>query len=534
MGIYLNPGNEAFQISVSSEIYVDKSEMIAFANSRIGQEKRFLCVSRPRRFGKSMAANMLCSYYSRGCDSEALFQKLKIHKERTFSEHLNRYDVIMLNIQQFLRKAEEPEKLTECIEKKVLEEIAAAYPDYVKEGEKSLSDALASIYAKDKRENKGFLFIVDEWDCVFREFRENKTAQKNYLDFLQDLFKDRAYVRLAYMTGILPIKKYGTHSALNIFDEFSMTSPKRLAEFVGFTETEVKELCARYKMDFDEAKHWYDGYCFKKAGHIYNPKSIVDAMMEGEFQSYWTNTETYEALQYYIEMNLDGLKDDLVKMLCGDRITIDPGRFQNDMISFKDKDDIFTLLVHLGYLAYDEETEKVFLPNMEIADEFRRAVRGSAGWEILSEALIQSDALLDATLSGDEATVADAIDAVHSDETSILTYNDENSLSCVLRIAYFSARKYYTMIREMPSGKGFADIVFLPNRKAADKPALIVELKYNQSAQGAIHQILDRKYAKVLEQYTGQILLVGINYDRKTKTHECIITKHCKEKTTGE
>lgn len=522
MGIYLNPGNDGFKRAVRSEIYVDKTGLITYVNNVLNTEKEFICVSRPRRFGKSMAANMLCAYYSKGCDSREVFSGLTISQDAFFETHLNQYDVIVLNISQFLRRIKRPEELVDCIEERVLEEIREVYSDFSPGLKKSLPDTLAAIYGKGASEH-GFLFIIDEWDCLFREEKENKEAQKLYLDFLRDLFKDRAYVKMAYMTGILPIKKYGTHSALNIFDEFSMVNPKRLAQYVGFTEDEVKTLCETYKMDFEEAKRWYDGYCFRRIGHIYNPKSIVDAMLEETFQSYWTSTETYEALKAYIDMNFDGLKDAIIIMLGGGECEIDAGTFQNDMLSFRGRDDVLTLLVHLGYLAYDEARCKVLIPNEEVRGEFLRAIRQSNWYEVMN-AVERSAELLEATLNGDAETVAKGIDRVHMDNTSILSYNNENSLSCVITLAYYSAKKDYTFIRELPAGKGFADIVLLPYQ-GSGKPAIIVELKWNHSAEGAICQMKDKGYIQALEGYKGKLLLVGVNYDKKTKKHECVIEK---------
>lgn len=348
-----------------------------------------------------------------------------------------------------------------------------------------------------------------------REFGDTKR------NFLKDLLKERTYVKLAYMTGILPIKKYGTLSALNIFDEFSMTASKKLAEYVGFTEAEVKNLCELYGMDFEEARRWYDGYCFKQVSHVYNPKSIVDAMTEKEFQSYWTSTETYEALKIYLDMNYDGLKDAIISMLGGVSCKIDIGTFQNDMTSFHGRDDVLTLLVHLGYLAYNQERQEVFIPNEEVRGEFLRAIKQS-GWDRVIDAIVASEKLLEETIRQNEENVAKGLDAVHTENTSILSYNNENSLSCVITLAYFSAQKDYTLIRELPTGNGFADIVFVP-RKHTDKPAIIVELKWDVSAEGAIAQIKNRKYIKALEEYKGNILLVGVNYDKKTKVHKCLI-----------
>lgn len=405
MGRYLNPGNEAFKISVSSEIYVDKSNLISFTNKRLGQEKRYICVSRPRRFGKSMTANMLCAYYDKSCNSKDLFHHLNIFQNEKFEQYLNQYDVIFLNIQHFLRKAGSPENLANYIEEKVLAEIRKVYGNLIDETETSLPDALASVFKQKDQSNRGFIFIIDEWDCIFRENKDNKQAHKYYLDFLKDLFKDRTYVKLAYMTGILPIKKYGTHSALNIFDEFSMTSPKHLAQYVGFTEEEVKELCTIYHMNFSEAQRWYDGYQFKNIKHIYNPKSIVDAMIDEEFKSYWNNTETYEALKVYIDMNFDGLKDAIIAMLGNINCQIDIGTFQNDMTNFLRKDDVLTLLIHLGCLAYNETTRTVFIPNEEVREEFLRVIRTS-GWNEVIRAISHSERLLAETLQQNEQTVA--------------------------------------------------------------------------------------------------------------------------------
>ncbi len=523
MGIYVNPGQDAFAISANSEIYVDKTGLLAFTNSRLGQEKRFLCVSRPRRFGKSMAANMLCAYYGKGCNSEALFWPLAIAGNESFQRHLNQYDVLFLNMQQFLRGAGTPEYLVSYTESQVLKELQETFGHILTEPILNLPLALATIYAKTKTDKKGFVIIIDEWDCIFREAKEDHHSQEKYLDFLRDLLKDRTYVKLAYMTGILPIKKYGTHSALNIFDEFSMTDADILADYVGFTKEEVEELCARYGQDFEEARRWYDGYRFKENRHIYNPKSIADAMYSKRFKSYWASTETYEALKVYIDMNYDGLKDAIVTMLGDGNCRIDTGAFQNDMTNFNGKDDVLTLLVHLGYLAYDEERQEAFIPNEEVRAEFLRAIKRS-GWNRVVELIERSEELLQATWDQEEEIVAKEIDRVHLENTSILSYNNENSLSCILSLAYYSARKEYTILREFPTGKGFADLIFLPCKESA-KPAMVVELKWNQTAQGAVRQIKERKYVDALKEYKGNVLLVGINYDKHSKKHTCKIEK---------
>lgn len=526
MGIYLNPRNDCFREAIQSEIYVDKTGLIAYANKYLSTDQKFICVSRPRRFGKSMTLNMLAAYYSRGCDSRELFAGRKIEKDPAFEKYLNQYDVISLNMQQFLIGAKN-QGVTEYLEQEVLEELAEEYGIYIKKPDTGLADALRKIYAKT---GKKFIFLLDEWDCVMRERQESENLQKQYLDFLRNLLKDQPYVALAYMTGILPIKKYGQHSALNMFWEYSMTDQIDFEEYTGFTEREVKELCEKYGMDFSGISSWYDGYRFRKIKHVYNPRSVVAAMKCGYFSNYWTSTETYEALKIYMDMDFDGLRTDIVRMLGGESVRVNTLSFQNDMRTFKTKDDVLTLLIHLGYLGYDAETREAFIPNREIIGEFENAM-SVGGWPEVMSVLKASEKLLEDTLRCDEKKVAEGLDRAHTEVASILTYNDENSLSCAIGLAYYSARKDYRLIRELPAGRGFADIVFLP-LPSSGKPALVMELKYDESADTAIRQIKDRKYTQALEGYAGEVLLVGINYDKdsKNKPHSCVIEKLVYEK----
>ncbi len=521
MGIYLNPDNKGFRQAIRSEIYVDKTGMIKYTNKCLNTEQKYICVSRPRRFGKSMALKMLAAYYSRGCDSAELFQGYAIKRDKTFLEHLNQYDVIFLNMQQFLIRAKNQE-VTEYLERVVIAEIRKAYGELFPEEETILAAVLEQIYAETGKE---FVFLIDEWDCVMRERQESEELQKQYLDFLRDLLKDQPYVALAYMTGILPVKKYGVHSALNMFSEYSMTDQYALEEYTGFTEREVKELCARFNMDFVETGSWYDGYMLTEFRHVYNPKSVVEAMRRHKFSNYWTSTETYDALKPYMEMNFDGLRSDIVRMLGGECIKVNTLSFQNDMRNFRTKDDVLTLLIHLGYLAYDSENEEAFIPNKEIIREFENAM-SVGGWQEVMRVLKASERLLEDTLNGDGQRVAEALDKAYTEVASILTYNDENSLSCAIGLAYYSARKDYRLIREFPTGRGFADVVFLP-LPHTDKPALVVELKYDKTVETAMKQIKDRHYTQALERYCGEILLVGINYNKENanKPHTCAIEK---------
>ncbi len=522
MGIYVNPGNIPFQESRFSSIYIDKSMLISKMNGVYRTERKFVCVSRPRRFGKSMAANMLTAYYSRGCDSAKLFSGLKIENEQTFQEHLNRHNVVRIDVQRFLETEGELDGFIGEIEKNIVCELRKEFPCQGSFGPDSrLKTALDQIFA---HSGEGFIIIIDEWDCVFRAARNHKKAQKAYLDFLRGLFKGADYVELAYMTGILPIKKYGEHSALNIFDEYSMISPKNLGEYFGFTKEEVQKARGCQKVEYEDIKRWYDGYRLGKL-HIYNPKSVADALTWDEIQSYWTGTETYEALKVYIDMNFDGLKEAVTMMLGNGRCAIDPSAFQNDMTTFRTRDDVLTLLVHLGYLTYDTTASEVFIPNQEIEQEFVRALK-AGGWEGVIQSLNRSHALLESTWAMDGRAVAEGMAAVHKETASLLKYNQESSLTCAVLMAFYSAKIYYVNpVMEFPSGKGFADVVYLPKQNV-DRPALVIELKWDKSARGAVQQIKEKEYASWFEEYTGDILLVGINYLKKTKVYECVIEKY--------
>ena len=376
MGHYLNPGTGLFEMSLRSEIYIDKSRLIEQTNRYIKTQQRYLCVSRPRRFGKSMALDMLAAYYDRMEDTQNIFDKLEICQSQSYDQHLNQYDVLRINMQEFLSASSNVDEMLKLLQTRLIKELKERYTEIV-EGD-NLVFAMQDIYAKTKYP---FVILIDEWDCLFREYQQDQEAQKRYLDFLRLWLKDKEYVALAYMTGILPIKKYGSHSALNMFTEYSMTDPGSLAEFFGFTEEEVAKLCEEYGMDFEEARAWYNGYHLlthnknkNKIYAMYSPKSVVEAMMRHKFGTYWNQTETYEALKIYIQMNMDGLKDAIIKMLAGEKVTINTGTFSNDMTTFSSKDDILTLLVHLGYLNYDSENEKVCIPNKEVSKELLEAL----------------------------------------------------------------------------------------------------------------------------------------------------------------
>jgi len=523
MGKYLDIGNAGFE-TIRNGIYVDKTGMISFINRTLNTTDKLTSVSRPRRFGKSFAAKMLCAYYDKSCDSKALFEGLEISKDASFKKYLNKFHVIYLDITLFISMASNIKNVVKNIEAAVVEDVQQAFPDVKKE-----SKLAGMLFNVTEAAGEKFIMIIDEWDALFREAKDDTKLQKEYMDFLRSLFKSSwtdVIFEGAYMTGILPIKKYGNQSAVSDFREYTMLAPKRLAKYVGFTEPEVKVLCKQYGMDFSEMKYWYDGYSFSRLKTVYSPNSVMEAIKSEEFGSYWTRTETYESLKIYIDLNLDGLKEAVIQMLAGEHVKIDVEMFQNDMMNIKKKDDVLTLLIHLGYLAYDFAEKTAYIPNEEVKKEFIRAVIASRHKEIVK--LIEaSDRLLAHTLEMNEKAVAAAIEEIHKGICAPLNYNNEDSLRSTVRRAYIACGEEFIRDEELPSGHGYADIVFRPKR-GSSMPVILIKLKWNKNADAAIQQIKDRDYPHALKDYGGDILLVGINYDEKTKKHTCRIEKHRK------
>lgn len=371
MGMFVNPDNSAFQVALNSEIYVDKTGMLEYTNKVINTLQGYICNSRPRRFGKSVTANMLAAYYSKGCDSREMFSTLKISESIGFEKNINKYDVIHIDIQWCIEPAGGSENVVSYITEKTICELREYYPNELSEKIKSLPEALSVINSMNGTK---FIIIIDEWDIIIRDEANNKKVQEEYINFLRAMFKGvepTKYIGLAYLTGILPIKKLKTQSALNNFKQYTMLNPGPLAEYIGFTEEEVKKLCDRYERDFHKVKKWYDGYQLGKY-HIYNPNAVVSLMMEGEFRSYWSETGSYRVIVPLINMDFDGLKSAIIEMLAGGSVETDVTSFQNDTVNFEDKDDILTYLIHLGYLAYDQKREMAFVPNEEIREELFR------------------------------------------------------------------------------------------------------------------------------------------------------------------
>ena len=522
MGTYLNPGNSGFTV-IRNRKYIDKSGLIRLINDTIDTKQKLTCISRPRRFGKSFAAQMLCAYYDHTCDSSALFEDLEIAEDPDYETYRNQYSVIYLDMTGMLPAAkEEKQELTSFIIRVLSRELHEKWPEL--EISADLSDMLAraTICSGTK-----FVMIIDEWDAPIRETPEQ---EDRYLKLLRSLFKnsgttDKIFAA-AYMTGILPIKKDGSQSAISEFKESTMLRPRVFAPFIGFTETEVRDLCQEEDVNFEKMRIWYDGYHFKEIASVYNPNSVMEAVRNDEFDSYWVQTSAAESLLTYIDMDEEGLQEDVARLIGGEEIEVQTEGFENDFQTFRDKNDVLTLMIHLGYLTYlkDEEgTGWAHIPNEEIRREFNRILRRSRHRELI-RLVRESDELLKKTIAGDTDAVAAAITRVHDSNYAPQYYNDEQALRSTIRMAYLSCVDQYVKIEELPSGHGVADLVFVPKRRSM-LPAMVMELKWDKTEAAAIAQIRERQYPAVLENFGGEILLVGINYDSRTKVHTCQIER---------
>ncbi len=531
MGTYLNPGTSGFS-RIADNSYVDKTGLISLINNTIDTSSNLTCISRPRRFGKSYAAQMLCAYYDLSCDSHELFDRFQISRDETYEKHINKYHVISLDITGFISEAKKNNTdlgdIPSVIDAAIMNEVKELYPE-LKDNVLLTSCLLELVRTTGTK----IVFIIDEWDSLIREAGHNASAQERYLNLLRGWFKNNNFtpkaVAMAYMTGILPIKKDGTQSAISDFHEYSMLEPLMFAEYVGFTEDEVKQKCLETGISFDCVKKWYDGYTLGKSDSIYNPYSVMQAVQTGKYKSYWKKTSAAETLMTYIDMDQDGLQEDIARLISGETIDVNTESFQNDVENFTCKDDVLTLLIHLGYLTYEEIPDSydddgalagvARIPNEEVRSEFRNILRKAKHPELI-RMIKDSDQLLKDTLAGNCEAIAKAISDIHDREYAPTFYNNEQSLRYVVKMAYISCVDQYAKIEELPSGHGIADIVFLPKR-TSQLPSMIIELKWNKSEEGALRQIHEKNYPKVLEAFGGEILMVGISYDEKSKVHRC-------------
>ncbi len=518
MGMYLNPEYENFKEILAADIYVDKTGMIAAMNRLMDKGDKYICMSRPRRFGKTIASEMLCAYYSKGCDSRELFRGLKISGDPSFESKLNKYNVIRIDWNSEYQNVEYTENLIKIVTEDIKAEMRKEFPGVILSADDSLGKSILKIYAET---GETFVILMDEYDVLIRE-NVSKELFEKYLKLLNGLFKSstlRPAISLAYLTGILPIARDRIQSRLNNFSEYTILDAGELAEYMGFTAEEVKRLCRQYDMDFDECRSWYDGYA-QRGYEIYNPESVVRSMTSGRYGRYWNKTSTYKVIADRIRENFKGTRESVIRMIAGENVGVDVDMFMNTMDSFESKDDVFACLIHLGYLAYNMDEETCRIPNREVLREWTNAISNNEEYETTDRIIRDSKELLKRTLAGDTAAVAEALDQSHIHVTGNRSYNNEDALGSAIYLAYIYALNDYTCIREMTAGKDFADMVYIPVHPGDPKrPAMILELKRNDKAQSALDQIRDKRYFECLGHYQGQLLFVGIDYDEKEKTH---------------
>ena len=520
MASFLNQNNRTFLDYYDSKIYVDKSLLIEKVNECLNTSDKFMCVTRPRRFGKTLALSMLNAYYSKGSNSKDIFDKLAISKSPSYLNHLNKHNVIWIDVAEIYLKVKDKNNFIDKLKEYILDDLIEAYPNLDIKND-LLEDAIIKINSV---LNERFIFLFDEWDVIFRDDKSNSLLCDDYIDLLRSLFKSTrigACIDLVYMTGILPIKRYSTQSTLNMFREYNMISPKGLESFLGFTESEVKSLCLEYYRNFKDIKEWYDGYKLKGL-EIYNPKSVVEAILTNELGSHWALTSAMESVTKYMNYDHGELKDIITLMLTGEKIKIDPTLFENDLTKVDSKDAALTVLIHLGYLAYDEVTKKCYIPNQEISLEFEKALK-KLKWVELDDPISNSLTMLEETLKFNTAYINETLDKNHKELASIFNKNKEDILGVVVYMSYYQAKNYYDIKKEDSSILGRADLTFIP--KDNNHIPLIIELKVDTSSEDAIKQIKEKEYINSLNNYKGEVLLIGINYNSKTLKHSSKIEK---------
>ncbi|MGL4912336.1 MAG: AAA family ATPase [Romboutsia sp.] len=516
MALYLNTNKplENYKKLVNAEYFVDKSNIIEQINKVINTTDRYICVTRPRRFGKSSVADMLGAYYSKAIQSDDIFEKLNISKKNNYQKHLNKYNVINISFNEISEEGNTYEEYIKMIRENLIKDITLKYPhinpnDYFN---------ISSMLRETKEE---FIFIFDEWDYIFNNnlFISN---QNNFLEFLRNLLKDQPYVALCYMTGVLPIKKYSSGSALNMFDEFTMLSDMIYGDYFGFLESEVKKLCQKTnKISFEEISDWYNGYINENGNKLYNPRSVVKALKNNKCKSYWTNTGAMDEVIELLKYNTLEIRDDVIEMVSGEEIDIIiDEEFRAGQGAPRNKEEVYSAMIVLGFLSYYDGYLKI--PNKELMKEFEKALRDKS-FGYVAEIVAKSRTMLKATINKDTKKVEEILHDIHNSEIPILQYNDENSLSCVLTLAYLSARDTYRVEREEKTGKGFADFTFHPRRK--NDIAFIVELKKDTNPEIALEQINHKEYIEKFkkENEDKQILAVAITYDSRKKNHKCLI-----------
>ncbi len=519
MTYYLNNNNDLFFDYQNAKIFVDKSMLIKECNSLIRTPDKFMCVTRPRRFGKTLAISMLNAYYSKGANSKELFDKLNISRDPSYEEHLNKHNVLWIDMSSLFTKINVKESFVDELKRYILNDLNEKYSGQIDLSELLLEDALIKIKSC---LNERFIFLIDEWDVILREQDTNTKLCDDYIMFLRSLFKSSdvsSCIDLVYMTGILPIKRYSTQSTLNMFKEYNMLRSRGLESYIGFTEDEVKDLCTKYNRDFNLLKEWYGGYKLNGV-EIYNPKSVVEAVTSGELLDYWVQTSAREAVVYYMGYDNGELKDIIARLIANEHIDVNVSKFENDLTKVNSCDAALTVLIHLGYLAYDFESKKCYISNHEIRDEFINGL-DDLSWKEIYNPIANSQKLYDETMKLNADFVSQIIEKNHKELASTFNKNKEDVLGVVTLISYNYARKYYHVKKEDLSILGRCDLIFVPCDNIYTP--FIIELKADDTCDNAIKQIKENEYVNSLGDYRGKVLLIGIAYNSKTLKHECKI-----------
>lgn len=532
MGIYLNSESAytLYKSETQKPYFVDKSRMIEELFPLIEEGANHICITRPRRFGKTVTANMISAFFSKAREASDIFDRLKISTSQNYSKYRNQYNVIHISLNDISRQCTTYEEYITRIEQRLVRDLKRAYPQAELDGEESAVDALMEIYTENS-ENR-FIFVFDEWDFLFHQPFVTEKEKREYLSYLRSLLKDRPYVILAYMTGILPIAKYSSGSELNMFTEYTMLSEEKFSEVFGFTDSEVDTLYQKYtdytehiKVTREGLRYWYNGYHTFSGERVYNPRSVVCALRNNNLGNYWTSAGPYDEIYYYIENNVAAVRDDLALMVSGIPVPAKIREYAATSMNLNTKDEIFSSMVVYGFLSY--ENGKVSIPNKELMDRFDEMLQREPSLGYVYRLARASDRMLEATLSGDVDTMAEILELAHDTEVPLLRYNNETELSAVVNLVYLSARDRYRVEREDKAGTGYVDFIFYPETdKSLD--SIILELKVDRSPEEAIRQIKTRKYdlrfrERIGEEqkYTGRILAVGISYNKKTKKHIC-------------
>lgn len=535
MGIYLNSSSpySLYKSEYTRPYFVDKSKLLRELMPLAEQGNAHVCITRPRRFGKTVMANMIGAFFSKGADSSDIFDTLQIARDKDYRKYLNQYNVIYIDFSKMPGNCKSYEEYISRIEERLKRDLLKAYPEIEIYPEDSLWDILESIF--DEYNGQKFIFIFDEWDCIFHKNFVTQGDRQSYISFLSNLLKDHAYVSMSYMTGILPISKYSSGSELNMFIEYTMASEEKFSDDFGFTESEVDILYKRYlEMCQSEKKipyvtregleTWYDGYYAKNGEKMYNPRSVAASLSNNNLDSYWTSSGPYDEIFYYVKQNVAEVRKDLAVMISGEGVPAKIKEYAATSMNLTTREEILSAMVVYGFLSYYQG--KVYIPNKELMDKFDEMLQKESSLGYVYNLAKESERMLQATLNKDTCIMEEILAYAHNTETPILSYNNEVELSSIVNLVYLSARDRYRVEREDKAGLGFVDFIFYPENPA--DTGIILELKVDHTAEEAIQQIIDKKYSLRFQgklgekaKYTGEILAVGIGYNKKTKEHQC-------------